>query len=92
MYYIYFLTCHDSTFYCGITTDLTRRLWEHNHSPKGAKYTRSRRPVKLAWYTTRSTRSLASQLEYQLKQLSREAKRALCDTPDNPVLTQTHKE
>ena len=92
MYYIYFVICADQTIYCGITTDLTRRVQEHNHSTKGAKYTRSRRPVKLVWYETRPTRAEALKLEYQLKQLSREAKLTLCDRPDNPVLTQTHKE
>ncbi len=92
MYYIYFVICVDQTIYCGITTDLTRRVQEHNQSKKGAKYTRSRRPVKLAWYTTRLTRSEALKLEYQLKQLSRKDKLALCDRPDNPVLTQINNE
>jgi putative endonuclease len=91
MYYIYFLTCHDQSIYCGITTDLDRRITEHNESKKGAKYTRSRRPVKLSWYTTRDTKSEALRLEYQLKQLKRKDKLALCLSPDNPVLTQSSK-
>ncbi len=92
MYYIYFLTCHDQSIYCGITTDLDRRLIEHNESKKGAKYTRSRRPVKLSWYTTRETRSEALRLEYSLKQLTRQDKLNLCLSPDNPVLTRDKKE
>ena len=91
MYYIYFLTCHDQSIYCGITTDLNRRILEHNESKRGAKYTRSRRPVKLSWYTTRQNKSEALQLEYRLKKLSRQDKLTLCLSPDNPVLTQNTK-
>ena len=86
MYYVYFMTCCDGTLYCGLTTDLTRRVWEHNHSVKGAKYTRSRRPVSLSWYMTCADRREASQWEYRLKRLKRMEKNALCQSPDNPVL------
>jgi len=44
---VYFAICSDGSIYTGITTDLARREHEHNHTSKGAKYTRSRRPVKL---------------------------------------------
>ena len=47
MYFVYILECADGTLYTGITTDLERRLDEHNNSSKGAKYTRARRPVVL---------------------------------------------
>jgi putative endonuclease len=46
MWYIYILECSDNTLYTGITTDINRRLLEHN-SGKGAKYTRNRKPVTL---------------------------------------------
>ena len=49
MNYVYILRCKDDTFYCGWTTDLTERIVAHN-SGKGAKYTRSRRPVELEYY------------------------------------------
>ena len=49
MYYLYILKCSDGTLYTGITVDLKRRVGEHNTSKLGAKYTRSRRPVKLVY-------------------------------------------
>lgn len=49
-YYFYILRCADNSLYCGITTNLEKRLQEHNlNNSKGAKYTRSKRPVKLAY-------------------------------------------
>ena len=44
---VYLVECQDNSLYCGVTTDMKRRLWEHNNSAKGAKYTRARRPVLL---------------------------------------------
>ncbi|MFA5871186.1 MAG: GIY-YIG nuclease family protein [Parcubacteria group bacterium] len=49
MYYLYILECADKTLYTGITTNLARRIAEHNDSKLGAKYTFARRPVKLAY-------------------------------------------
>ena len=51
MWYVYLLRCADATLYCGVTTDMERRLREHNAGSRGAKYTRARRPVELvaAW-------------------------------------------
>lgn len=71
MYYVYILRCNDGSLYTGYTTDLTRRVWEHNHSNKGAKYTRSRRPVVLVHSESYSSRSDAMKREYAIKQLSR---------------------
>ena len=59
MYYLYILECADKTLYTGITTDLSRRVEEHNVSKLGAKYTCSRRPVKLVYSKTFRNRSLA---------------------------------
>ncbi len=67
MYYVYMLECADGTLYTGITTDLERRIEEHNSSEKGAKYTRSRRPVSLVHHECFENRSDASKREYYIK-------------------------
>ncbi|WP_457744052.1 GIY-YIG nuclease family protein [Sulfurimonas sp.] len=74
MYYVYILECKDKTLYTGITTDLVRRIFEHNESEKGAKYTRLRRPVKLVYSEECLDRSSASKCEYKIKKLKREEK------------------
>ena len=71
MYYVYIIKCNDDSLYCGITVDLDRRIKEHNESSKGAKYTRSRRPVKLVWSKLVGNRSEASKEECRIKKLSR---------------------
>jgi len=73
-YYLYILKCHDSTLYTGITTDLERRIKEHNFSDLGARYTHVRRPVKLVYYKKFANRSLASKEEYRIKKLTRPKK------------------
>ena len=64
----YLVRCSDNSLYCGISKDLKNRLLDHN-SGKGAKYTRSRRPVKLVGVSSRLTKSEALKLEYKIKQL-----------------------
>jgi putative endonuclease len=76
-YYVYILRCSDGTLYTGITTDLERRVDEHNHSPKGAKYTRARRPVELVYSETCADKSSASQREYVIKKMTRSQKMEL---------------
>lgn len=77
-YFVYMLECSDATLYTGITTDLERRLDEHNNSVKGAKYTRARRPVKLVYSEIYNTRSEASKREYFIKhKMSRKEKKKL---------------
>jgi len=71
MYYLYIIRCADDTLYTGITKDLTKRIEEHNTSPKGAKYTRNRRPVTLVYSEEHSDRSSASKREYVVKKMSR---------------------
>ena len=71
MYYLYILKCADKTLYTGITTDLKRRVFEHNNSKTGAKYTKARRPVKLVYSKKFKNRSLASKGEARIKNLSR---------------------
>ena len=75
MYYLYILKCKDDTLYTGITMNVHRRVKEHNTSNLGAKYTRSRRPVRLL-YSSRpfETRAEVSQEEYRVKQLTRAQK------------------
>jgi putative endonuclease len=71
------LKCSDESVYTGITTDLNRRVDEHNNSPKGAKYTRIRRPVELIYSESCEDKSGASKREYAIKQLSKIQKLSL---------------
>ena len=73
-YFVYILRCADDTLYTGITTDLERRVDEHNNSVKGAKYTRARRPVELVYSEELGNRSLASKREFSIKKMSRKEK------------------
>jgi len=74
MYFVYMVECSDGTLYTGITTDLERRVDEHNNSVKGAKYTRARRPVILVYSETLENRSDASKREFSIKKMSRKEK------------------
>jgi len=74
MYYLYILECADGKLYTGITTDIVRRLEEHNNTKLGAKYTSMRRPVRLVYSREFDNRSLACKEEYRVKQLSRDEK------------------
>lgn len=74
MYHLYILKCADGTLYTGITTDLKRRVLEHNSGELGAKYTRGRRPLKLIYSKRFRDRSLASKEEARIKKLSRKEK------------------
>jgi len=77
-WFVYLLRCADNSLYAGVTTNLSRRVDEHNHSNKrGAKYTRVRRPVALVYAENCLDRQQASQKEYQLKQLSKVEKEKL---------------
>ena len=66
---VYLVRCSDKSLYCGISNDLKNRLIEHN-SGKGARYTRSRRPVELVGTSPEMTKGEALRLEYRIKQLS----------------------
>ena len=75
MWYVYVLLCADDSLYCGITTNLQKRLKQHNGEIKGgAKYTRGRGPCRFVYIKKAMNRSIASKLEYQFKQLSRKKK------------------
>jgi len=73
-WFLYVVKCNDDTLYTGITTDITRRLHEHNNTAKGAKYTKKRRPVTLLYTVNYTNRSGASQAESKFKKLSRKQK------------------
>ena len=73
-WYTYIIECSDSSLYTGITTNIQRRLHEHNHTKKGAKYTRTRRPVKLSYIKEFKTRSQACIEECRIKKLKRSQK------------------
>ncbi|MGI6686544.1 MAG: GIY-YIG nuclease family protein [Bacillota bacterium] len=76
MNYTYIIQCCDGTFYTGWTTDLEKRIQEHNQG-KGAKYTRGRTPVVLKYYEEFSSREEAMKREYYIKKLPRRAKEEL---------------
>lgn len=73
-WYVYIVRCRDSSLYTGITTDLTKRILEHNRGAKGARYTRGRRPVDLVYSEPASSRSTAAIRESQIKKLSSDQK------------------
>ena len=73
---MYVVVCCDDTFYCGITTNLERRLKQHNGVLKGgAKYTRSRSPCRYIHTEVCESRSDASKKEYKFKKLTRKKKK-----------------
>jgi len=78
VHYVYVLECSDErgSFYTGYTTDLRRRLAEHN-AGEGAKYTRGRTPVTVRYVELWNSKGDAMSREYALKQLSRQAKEQL---------------
>ena len=73
-YFVYIVKCSDDTLYTGIAIDVKRRLEEHNHSDRGAKYTKIRRPVKLLYSEELDNRSSATKREIAIKKLSRDKK------------------
>lgn len=74
---VYLVECADHTLYCGVTTDIARRVDQHNGLlPGGARYTRSRRPVRLVASRPCRGRSEALRLEYRVKRMERSAKLA----------------
>ncbi|CAA9558648.1 MAG: hypothetical protein AVDCRST_MAG18-890 [uncultured Thermomicrobiales bacterium] len=82
-WWVYILRCADGTFYVGLARHLATRLREHNADDRrGARYTRGRRPVALYLAHPCADRRAAAQLEWRVKQLSRERKAALCGATD----------
>ncbi len=75
-HYVYVLECVDGSFYTGYTTDVQRRLAEHNDG-EGAKYTRGRTPVELVYKESYGNRSSAMSREAEIKGFSRSRKERL---------------
>lgn len=78
IWWVYVVRCADNSLYTGISTDVERRLLEHNGvAGIPARYTRSRRPVRLVYCEQADSRSQASRREAAIKRLSKSAKEAL---------------
>jgi predicted GIY-YIG superfamily endonuclease/nucleoid DNA-binding protein len=75
-WFVYILRCADGSLYCGVTTDLERRLEAHN-SGSGARYTRSRLPVRLVWSARTESKSEAFKEEFRIKRLHKAEKELL---------------
>ena len=76
MNYTYIVRCSDGSLYTGWTNDLEKRIKAHNEG-KGAKYTKSRRPVELVYYEAFEKKEEAMSREWAIKQISREEKKGL---------------
>ena len=77
MNYTYILECKDGSFYTGWTNNLEKRLKDHNDG-KGAKYTRSRLPVRLIYFEEYETKEEAMSREFAIKRMTRKEKESLC--------------
>ncbi|PSP80975.1 endonuclease [Halobacteriales archaeon QS_4_69_225] len=75
-HHVYVLECADGSLYTGYTTDVERRVAEHD-AGEGAKYTRGRTPVELVHTESFDSRSAATRREHEIKALSRAAKERL---------------
>lgn len=75
-FFVYLLECRDKTFYCGYTTNIEARISAHNNG-KGAKYTRSKLPVKLVFSEKKKTKGAALHREAEIKKMGRKQKQAL---------------
>ena len=73
LWYVYLLRCRDGTYYTGVTTDVERRIKQHNNGT-GAKYTRGRLPVMLVWSERQTSHSSALKREAIVKRLRRPEK------------------
>jgi len=82
-WFCYLLECADGTFYAGITTDLARRLAQHNRG-SASRYTRARLPVRLVWSEPHPDRASATRRERELKALPRASKQLLASTGGTP--------
>ncbi len=78
MNYTYIVRCRDGSLYTGWTNNLEKRIKDHN-SGRGAKYTKSRRPVLLAYYEEFATKEEAMRREWEIKQMKRQEKQDLVE-------------
>lgn len=77
IWFLYMVQCSDGTLYTGITNDLEKRVEAHNSGKDGARYTKSRRPVKLVYSEQAESKSAAARLEYRIKKLPRSKKKRM---------------
>ena len=77
IWYTYMVRCRDRSLYTGIAKDIDKRVAEHNTARNGARYTRTRRPVRLVFLERFSSRSAAAKREHQLKRMSTADKQKL---------------
>lgn len=84
-WYVYMVRCNDDTLYTGTTTDIKNRLKQHNSGKRGAKYTKSRRPVCLVFAERSCCRSAALKREYHIRNLSLAQKLRLISGNLNPL-------
>lgn len=80
MWFVYILRCADNSLYTGITTDVARRMNEHNSTSRGAAYTRVRRPVTLVYKEATRSHHDAILRELAIKKLPKSRKEALIST------------
>ena len=87
MNYTYIVKCGDGTYYTGWTNDIEKRMKAHNEG-KGAKYTKTRRPVVLMYYERFQTKEEAMRREWEIKQLKRgEMEKLIGNSADNSMRT-----
>jgi putative endonuclease len=80
IYYTYIVECADGTYYTGKTSDLEKRVKQHNGLLSGgAKYTKQRKPVKLVYYEKLETNQIACMREVYIQQLTRKQKEKLIE-------------
>lgn len=78
-WFVYMLRCADGSLYTGVTTDLARRMEQHNSTRQGAKYTRYRRPVSLVYCEAFLGRAAAQKREYEIKKLDKSSKEEMIE-------------
>ena len=83
--YVYIVRCADNSLYTGITHDLNKRINAHN-TKRGAKFTRTRIPVKLVYYEECQSFQEAAKREYAIKKLSKEVKEQMVNDFDKQKL------
>lgn len=85
-WYVYLLHCADNTYYTGITTAPERRLHEHNHNDRlAARYTRSRRPLRMVYFELCADRSEAAAREHYIRKLKPSEKQALAASMSDDI-------
>jgi putative endonuclease len=83
-WYVYMVECADRSLYTGVARDVARRVAEHNEGRAAARYTRARRPVRLAWQEAATDRATACRREAVIKKLSRAEKLRLIEASSQP--------